>query len=78
MISKLSGQQSILDQEVVIYLIQELNGVMALSGLNGFRTLLGWNVDLFEFQAVQCWQLFLYNSSNKRRRTYAEALQSLV
>ena len=46
MISKLSSQQSILDQEVVIYLIQELNGVMTLLGLNGVMTFSGWNVDL--------------------------------
>ena len=45
---------------------------------NGVMTLSGWNVDLFEFQTVQCWQLFLYNSSTKRRRTYGKALQSLV
>ena len=49
----------------MIYLIQE----------NGVMTLLGWNVDIFEFS--DCWQLFLYNSSNKRR-AYAKALQSLV
>ena len=30
------------------------------------------------FQTVQCWQLFLDNSSHKIRRTYAKALQSLV
>ena len=43
-----------MDQEVVIYLIQE----------NGAMNLLGWNVDSFEFSDF--WQLFLYNSSNKR------------
>ena len=35
-----------------------------------------WNVDLFELS--DCWQLFLYNSSNKKRTIYAKALQSLV
>ena len=50
----------------MIYLIQE----------NGVMTLLGWNVDLFD--CSDCFSDFLYNSSNKRRRTYAKALQSLL
>ena len=50
----------------MIYLIQE----------NGVMTLLGWNVDLFKFS--DCWKFFLYNFSNKRRRTYAKTMQSLV
>ena len=59
------GLAFVMKQEVVIYLIQE-NGVMTLSG---------WNIYL-SFQTVG--KFFLYNSSNKRRRTYAKALQSLV
>ena len=52
----------------MIYLIQE----------NGAMTLLGWNVDLFEFSDCSVLANFLYNSSNRKRRTYAKALQSLV
>ena len=47
-----------------------------LTQKNGVITLSGWNVDLLEFS--DRWQVFWYNSSNKRRRTYAKALQSLV
>ena len=49
MIIGLTFVMSVLDQEVVIYLIQE-NGVMTLSG---------WNVDLFEFSDCSVLATFL-------------------